>query len=74
VITDIDGLEEECFSKFPAYIRRYQDTSPGNYVALNLCLDTGRFRGVFFAPNTCRATFPLIRGFYYTDGTHTLSK
>jgi len=23
VITDIDGLEEECFGKFPAYIRRY---------------------------------------------------
>jgi hypothetical protein len=67
------GDESKNFAKFPDYIKRFKDTDPHNFVALDTTA-ARQFQAAFFCPGGLRAAGLCIRPFTAIDGTYTKSR
>jgi hypothetical protein len=67
------GDESENFTKFPDYIKRFKDTDPRNFVALDTTA-ARQFQAAFFCPSGLRAAGLCIRPFTAINRTYTKSR
>jgi hypothetical protein len=67
------GDKSNNFAKFPDYIKRFKDTDPRNFAALDI-IATREFQAAFFCPGGLRAARPCICPFTAVNRTHTKSR
>src|SRR6266536_4165951 len=67
------GDESESFTKFPDYIKRFEDTDPRSFAVL-AANSVRQFQAAFFCPGGLRVASPYIRPFTAINRTHTKSR
>ena len=73
MLEEIEGLEADCFAKFPAYLQRLADIDEGNVSQIQWDEETGAFLAVCVAPAATISASYRLRCFFAIDACHTKS-
>jgi hypothetical protein len=74
LLEEIEGLEVDCFAKFPAYLQRLADANEHNVSQMKWDEETGTFLAACVAPAAAISASYRLRRFFAIDACHTKSQ